>query len=87
MSKEQKAYAVTVAVKPQNQGSVKYKSVSSKGIVLATSPTKAKELVIEKTLYHRKDFDGSSFNKPLINRESISIKKCELFGDFIFKEE
>lgn len=86
MSKEQKAYAVTITVKPQNQGSVKYKSVSSKGFVFATSPTKAKELAIKKMLIHRKDYDGSSIKKPLINRESILIKKCELFGDFIFKE-
>lgn len=55
-----KPYAVTLSVKPKQQGIYKYSSRSYRGIVMAKNTNDAKEQAIQVLLISFKDNDGSS---------------------------
>jgi len=75
---EIKPYAITVFVKPKSNGISSYSSKTYKGISLATSPSKAKEMTIERLLSTIKT------NIVILTRDDFTIKKCELYNDFTF---
>lgn len=89
MSKNQnrKGYAITVVVKPSSVGTASYKPITFKGVTVANSPTKAKEMTTEMILQQYKDYDGSSITKPFITKEHITFKQCELYTDFYLYQQ
>lgn len=77
-----KAYAITLIVKPKQIGISRYSSKTFKGIAFARNPTDAKERSIQQII--------ESFNpdmEPVINREVIYIKECNIHNDFINKSQ
>lgn len=82
-----KPYAIRVMVKPASRQGVKYSSKSYKGIALATNPTQAKELAVAIVLRSFADNDGSIITKPIITRSDITVKECNLYGDFTAKPQ
>lgn len=82
-NKSTKPYAISVFVKPTPTCYGKYKGVSFKGVVLAPNPSKATEAAINKVLEAFAEYDGSSELRPVVTRENVVVRKCELFGDFI----
>ncbi|HBL74272.1 MAG: hypothetical protein A2W90_18130 [Bacteroidetes bacterium GWF2_42_66] len=82
MSKQLKAYAISVSVKPKPVGAMKCIGRAYHGISMAESPKCAKEQVILSLLDHFKEYDGSGIKKPLINRDCITINSCKLHDDF-----
>jgi len=80
--KKLKAYAITLIVKPKQVGVIRYSSKTFKGIAFAHNPNDAKE----QSILHIIDcFDPTG--TPLITREVISIKACQVQNDFICKSE
>jgi len=80
--KRLKAYSITLIVKPKQIGINRYSTKTFKGIAFAHNPTDAKEQSINQII--------ESFNPemmPVINREVISIKECNIHNDFINKSE
>jgi hypothetical protein len=74
---EIKPYAITLTVKPKATATVRYSSITYRGMSFAGNPTKAKDQAIEKVI---KSFDPTK--EPKITKEVIFIKECKLHGDF-----
>lgn len=74
-TKKIKPYAITVSIKPKPDGISRYRSVTYKGMVLATSPSEAKEKTI--------DFFLSQIKVKILTRDDFTIKKCEVHNDFL----
>lgn len=80
-------YMVTVFVKPKDNGNTKYGGKSYKGISIAHNPDQAKELATLAILRTFKDYDGSTADAPLINRDVIKVKSCILADAFVVKTD
>lgn len=76
-----KPYAVKLTVRPKADKLSKYAAKTYNGIAMGKSPNDAKEQAIQVILISFKDNDGS-INKPVINRETITVKSCKLYDDF-----
>jgi len=74
---EIKPYAITLTVKPKPTATVRYSSVTYRGMSFAGNPSQAKEQAIERII---KSFDSTK--EPKITKEVIFIKECKLHGDF-----
>lgn len=84
--KSLKPYAIKITVKPANRPGVKYGAKSYKGIALATNKSQAENLAIDIVLGAFADHDGS-ITKPIITRSELTVKECNLYGDFTTKPQ
>jgi len=80
--KKLKAYAITLIVKPKQIGVNRYSSKSFSGISFAYNPKDAKEQTIQQII---ESFDPKTI--PFIDREVVTIKKCQLYNDFLNKSK
>lgn len=84
--KNLKPYAVRVLVKPKAQEGVRYGAKSYKGIALAINKSQAEELAVDVVLRSFANHDGS-VTRPIITRQDITVKECNLYGDFSVKPQ